>query len=215
MPEASLIPSVLVMETMTQAPPRGGRACVLGGIVGMAGGLVTMTVDPAVSEDLWRYPYTVTEFYIAQTSFVVNHVLLLAGVAGLAVSGAFGPLRYGRAGARVGALGLLVLTLVEIWATTLAGSRYPTGTTDIVEAGFGVATILIGGGLVAAGIAVARARLWSGWRKFTPLACGAAVFLIVLPGIFGPFLAGRIVLTVWMLLFTALGLALISEGKTS
>jgi hypothetical protein len=203
------------METMTRAPVRGGRACVLGGIVGVAGGLVTMTVDPAVPDDLWRYPYTVTEFYIVQTTFVLNHVLLLAGMAGLAVSGAFGPLRYGRAGAWVGALGLLVLTLVEIWSTTLAGFRHPTGTTDVVEAGYGVATILIGGGLVAAGIAAIRAHVWSGLRRFKPLACGAAVFLIVLPGIFGPFLAGRIVLTVWMLLFTALGLALISEGKNS
>jgi len=40
------------------------------------------------------------------------------------------------------------------------------------------------------------------------LVCGVAVFVVVIPGVFGPFLAGRLVLVAWMLMFAALGVAL-------
>jgi hypothetical protein len=43
------------------------------------------------------------------------------------------------------------------------------------------------------------------------LICGIAVFVIVIPGIFGPFLAGRLALTAWMLMLGALGLALYTQ----
>src|SRR5262249_19247145 len=46
-----------------------------------------------------------------------------------------------------------------------------------------------------------------------PLACGVAVFVIVLPGVFGPFLAGRLAITVWMLGWAALGAALVKNAR--
>ncbi len=88
---------------------------------------------------------------------------------------------------------------------TLATSPYPSPETDFLDIWFGVASILIGIGLTLAGVAVARAGEWAGWRRFVVLICGVAVFIIVIPGVFGPFLAGRLVLTVWMLMLAALG----------
>jgi hypothetical protein len=44
------------------------------------------------------------------------------------------------------------------------------------------------------------------------LACGVAVFVIVIPGVFGPFLVGRLVLSFWMLMFAGLGVALIGNA---
>jgi hypothetical protein len=85
--------------------------------------------------------------------------------------------------------------------------------TSVLDTSFGVASILIGIGLVLAGVAVARAGEWTGWRRFVPLICGVAVFAIVIPGVFGPFLAGRLVLAVWMLMFAALGLALYTRVR--
>lgn len=60
---------------------------------------------------------------------------------------------------------------------------------------------------------MARANEWAGWRRFVVLICGVAVFVIVIPGVFGPFLAGRLVLTVWMLMFSALGWALYTRAR--
>jgi hypothetical protein len=37
----------------------------------------------------------------------------------------------------------------------------------------------------------------------------------VIPGVFGPFLAGRLVLAVWMLMFAALGWALYTQARIS
>ncbi|MDQ3398372.1 MAG: hypothetical protein M3511_11515, partial [Deinococcota bacterium] len=52
-----------------------------------------------------------------------------------------------------------------------------------------------------------------GWHRFIPLICGVAVFVIVIPGVFGPFLAGRLVLAAWMLMFAALGWALYTQAR--
>jgi hypothetical protein len=38
------------------------------------------------------------------------------------------------------------------------------------------------------------------------------VFVVVLPGLFGPFLVGRLAITAWMVLFGALGTALLRAG---
>ncbi len=45
--------------------------------------------------------------------------------------------------------------------------------------------------------------------------CGVAVFVIVIPGVFGPFLAGRLVIVVWMLMFATLGWALYTQERIS
>ena len=78
---------------------------------------------------------------------------------------------------------------------------------------FGVASILIGVGLVLAGVAAARADEWTGWRRFVALICGVAVFAIVIPGILGPFLVARLASTVWMVMFAALGWALYTHAR--
>lgn len=66
---------------------------------------------------------------------------------------------------------------------TLADSPDPAPSTDVLDTAFGVASVLIGVGLCLAGIAVVRARVWTGWHRFITLACGVAVFVMVIPGI--------------------------------
>jgi hypothetical protein len=82
-----------------------------------------------------------------------------------------------------------------------------------MDMAYGVASILIGVGLTLAGLAVVGAGEWAGWRRFVTLVCGVAVFVIVIPGVFGPFLAGRMALVVWMLMFSALGWALYTQTR--
>jgi hypothetical protein len=84
---------------------------------------------------------------------------------------------------------------------------------DALDVGYGVASIIIGVGLTLAGVAVVRTHLWLGSRRYVVLVCGVAVFVIVIPGVFAPFLAGRLVLVAWMLMFAALGVALIRAPR--
>jgi hypothetical protein len=192
-----------------------GLLCLVGALIGVISALVTAFIPPAVSFDRFSYPYTPTGFLLAQFIFMSNHVLLLVGILGLARSGATGSRLLGRVGLWISLVGMATLTLCEVWAMTFATSPYPGPGTDVLDTSFGVASILIGVGLVMAGVAVARAGEWTGWQRFVPLICGVAVFVIVIPGVFGPFLAGRLVLAVWMLMFAALGLALYARARRS
>jgi hypothetical protein len=190
-----------------------GLLCLVGAVIGVISGLVTAFIPPAVSSDWYSYPYTPTGFLVAQVVFILNHVLLLVGILGLARSGAAGTGLLGRVGLWISVLGMATLTVCEVGAMTLATSPYPSPRTDFMDMSYGVASILIGLGLVLAGVAVARAGEWTGWHRFVALICGVAVFVIVIPGVFGPFLAGRLALVVWMLMFAALGWALYTRAR--
>ncbi len=192
-----------------------GLLCLIGAIIGVISGLVTAFIPPAVSSDWYSYPYTPTGFLVAQVVFILNHVLLLVGILGLGRSGATGSGLLGRVGLWISVVGMGTLTLCEVGAMTLATSPYPSPRTDLMDMAFGVASILIGIGLILAGVAVARAGEWGGWQRFVTLICGVAVFVIVIPGVFGSFLAGRLVLVVWMLMFAALGWALYTRARIS
>lgn len=187
------------------------RLCLIGAVVGVVSALVTGFVPPAVADDRYSYPYTPKGFVVAQLVFLSNHVLLLIGILGLARSGAAGPGGLGRSGLRIAVAGMGLLSLCEVRALTLLNVGFPSPPTDFLDIFFGIASMMIGAGLVMAGVSVARAGRWTGWHRFTPLACGAAVFVIVMPALFGPFLAGRLAIGTWMLLFAALAVAMRAE----
>ena len=190
-----------------------GLLCLVGAVIGVISGLVTAFIPPAVSSDWYSYPYTPMGFLVAELVFILNHVLLLVGILGLARSGAAGSGLLGRAGVWISLVGMAALTLCEVGAMTFVTSRYPSAGTDVLDMSYGVASILIGIGLTLGGVAVARAGEWTGWRRFVALICGVAVFVIVIPGVFGTFLAGRLAITVWMVMFTALGWALYTRAR--
>jgi hypothetical protein len=190
-----------------------GRLCLAGAIIGVIGGLVTAFISPAVAPDRYSYPYSPTGYVLAELTFILNHVLLLVGVLGVARAGAAGRGRLGRVGLWTSAVGLMALTLCEVGSAALANSAIPTPRTDALGAGYGVASILTGVGLILAGVAVVRTRHWTGWARYIVLICGIAVFVIVIPGIASTFLAGRLVLVAWMLMFATLGLALIRAPR--
>lgn len=190
-----------------------GLLCLIGAVIGAIGGLVTGFIPPAVSSDWYSYPYKPSGFLVAEFAFTLNHVLLFVGVLGLSRSGAAGSGSIGRVGVWISLAGLVAFTLCEVRAMTLATSPYPGPGTGFLDTSYGVASILVGVGLMLAGVAVVRANEWTGWRRFIVLICGAALFVIVIPGLFGPFLVARLVLTVWMLMFAALGWALFTQAQ--
>ena len=84
---------------------------------------------------------------------VVSHLLLMAGVAGVARSRAAGRGHLAVTGLAVTLLGLAVLVVAEVsWLARLGAT----------EALYGIATLAMMLGLILAGVAVVRARRWSG-----------------------------------------------------
>ncbi len=186
-----------------------GQLCIAGGAIGAAGGLITAFIPAAVSADRFSYPYTPGWFLVAQTAFLLNHLLMLAGVVGVLRSGAAGPGRLTRWGGRLSVAGLVALGLCELAAMPLLHAAESAPMAGLLGAGYGLACLLIGTGLVLLGVAVTRTGAWAGWRRWIVLACGVGIFLVAVPAITGPFLAGRLGLVAWVALFIALGVTLV------
>ena len=106
----------------------------------------------------------------------VIHVGELLAVVALTLSGAAGQGRTARAGLAAAVLGQAVLAAAEV-----VYPRLP----DLGNPLFAVGPLLTGVGLGTAGIVVVRAGRWSGWQRFTPLAVGAYVFVVLIPVLVG------------------------------
>ena len=161
--------------------------------------------------ELVRYPFTPAQFQAIQTWFFVHHLGMVAVLVGLARADVRGDGRLGRIGAWLAVVGTFLLAVQEL----ITGFRFGdvamrTANEGAMGAGYGVSTNLIGLGMVVCGIAVVRARVWTGWARWIPLAIGVMHFVVVTPAVFGGgFVAGRLAIGSWMLLFGALGLALV------
>lgn len=132
---------------------------------------------------------------------MVQHLTLLAGVIGLAWSGAAGPGRLARAGLGLSLLGICLLTLAE--PVTLVS--YP-----VAYVVFPIAEVVMAIGLILVGVAVLGAGRWTGWSRFTPLACGVFIPIILMPAVALPGLWFHYVIGIWGLGWLLLGVALTS-----
>ena len=70
---------------------------------------------------------------------------------------------------------------------------------------YGLFSLFMGVGLILEGIAVLRARVWHGWRRWLPLALGIWVFVPLMPAMGSPVESAEAAMAGWMLLFAALG----------
>ena len=193
---------------------RAGQVCLWVALLGAASGVYLAVVDPAVDEDQWSYPQTVEAFTVTQVWFSVQHLGLVLGLLALWWSGAVGPRRLGRFGHYGAVAGMLGLTVTELAAISAANDSMDTARVGVLGATYGIVSILLGAALVAEGVAVARAGVWHGWRRWVPFAMGVWVFVPMLPALALSFTAARFAISGWMLLFAALGWALSNaEGR--
>ncbi|WP_299932461.1 hypothetical protein [uncultured Nocardioides sp.] len=161
-----------------------------------------------VSEDMFSYPLTAGGFTVIQVWFFVQHVGLLAGIAALARAGIMVQGRSALWGVGLAVTGMALLAVTELIAILARRSTYPGDGTGLADALYGVSSVAVGVGLILAGIAVRRGGRWTGWRGLVVLVAGIFVFVPMMPALMGPFILARLAITVWMLLFTALGYAL-------
>lgn len=182
-----------------------GQICMWAGILGAASGIYLAVVPPVVGPERFSYPLDTGGHQLIQAWFAVQHIGLILGLLALLAGGALGSARHGRIGLYVAVAGLVVLTGAELWAIAAADAAMDSPALAPLNTAYGIATTLAGVGLVVAGIAALRSGRWTGWARYLPLALGIYVFVPMFPAMFGPFVAARLAITGWMLLFAALG----------
>lgn len=197
-------------RTFGRAP---GIACVVAGVLGLAAAVMLAFLPPAVGDDRFSYPLTPGGFTAIQVFFAVHHLPLAWGAYVVWRRGAAGRGRLAGLGG-IGATATLgLLSVQELVAIAAADAPYPSELTELIEAIYGVVSMLIGLAFVVLGLAVARAGRWTGWARWVPLAIGIYVFVPLTPAILGPFVVARLAIGGWMLLFAALGVALLRDER--
>jgi hypothetical protein len=158
-----------------------GWWCMLGGAIAAVGATVTAIIPPEVPATQLSAPYTPAVFRVTEVIWTLSHLLMFIGVFGLVRSDAIGTARLGRIGGWIALVGMALIVPSE-----LAFAFFATETTDsmpamLLNATIGVASMVAGLGLLLTGIAVARAVVWQGWPRFSPLLCGVFVFVVLVP----------------------------------
>jgi len=152
-----------------------GISCIVGAAATTLGGIVVQgIVQPAtnVSDRRWSYPWSSGALVPVSILWASLHVLVFAGVLGFARSGLAGHGRSARLGTTLALVGTALLFVGEIASIPIRDQRTDDTGAVIVGGIFALAILLTAVGFLAAGVATVRARLWQGWRRFTPLIAG-------------------------------------------
>ena len=188
-----------------------GIGCIVGAAATTLGGIVVQgVVQPAttVSDHRWSYPWSSGALVPISLLWASLHVLVFLGLLGFARSGLAGSSRSARLGAMLVLVGTALLFVGELASIPIRDQRTDDTAAAIVGAIFGIAILLTAVGFLAAGIATARARLWRGWRRFTPLSAGIAACALLGLNSTKALPAG---VTLYGLCLLALGIALYTQ----
>ena len=192
-----------------------GLLCIAGALIAMAANALSAQADPAVAEDIISYPLSPGVFVVAQILFALTQAMMLMGVLGLVRAHAIGRTRLATIGAWLAVIGIGLTVPGELGLGIIASSETDSTSAMIVSTFFGLATFLGSLGLILAGIGAIRARVWTGWRRFTPLLAGGYYFVVLLPVFIAVGVGNLWAITGWNICFILLGLALLHHASTT
>ena len=135
-------------------------------------------------------------------------LFLVIGFGAFALSSALGHSRAGRAGAWAAVAGAALIVVANFMSAANADAMMDDGISKVIVGLFAGATLLVGAGLIAAGVATLRSGTWHGVGRYIPLAIGIWCFLLIPIQFTGALAIGVGVLAA---LQVALGVALIAE----
>ncbi len=156
---------------------RGGILLIAGATLTIAGALLSAVIQgsSSVPDSLVRYPFSHDAFPPFTVFAAVCHLLMLIGAVYLARGGLAGDTKTGRIGLGGVIAGLALLFVCE-WAQLPFADQHTSNTgPSIVDGGFGLATLLLAGGMIAVGVANLRQPSLDSWRRYAPLDLRAAV----------------------------------------
>ena len=190
---------------------RAGAVCLVAALAGAASGIYLAAMEPDVSTDRFSYPQGAGEFATIQVFFVIQHLGLMLGLLALARTSAVPRTRLGVVGTYGAAVAMAALALMEAVAIAVRDAAMDSTAATVVGAGYGVVSTALGVTLLAAGIAIVRAGVWQGWPRWVVLAMAVWVFFPMFPALATMTDGARLAIAGWMLLFAALGAALMRD----
>lgn len=149
------------MTIRTAAP-----ALVAGGIIVTAGGVAWQIANAStsVSEDMYRHPWSSGAFIVVALAAATAFALEAAGLTRLRASAPAGGTRTGLA---VAAAGTAIVGGAHLASIAARSEAEDAGIATVVVIGFATGTLLVAGGLIAAG----RAGLRAGWEGASRACC--------------------------------------------
>ena len=187
----------------------GAAASVVGAV--SAGALIAW--PPMVGTSRFSHPLDAAWYTAAQSFFALQHLAMLPLFLGLLLLERRHPSRALRMGTWISLVGQVALTMTELVALAAADALVTDMVSTVVSGLYSVPMLLLGIGLIVAGIGAIRTGVFDGAARWLVLALGAYVFVVLFPAVFGPMAAGRIAIGVWLLGFAALGLAQAREAR--
>jgi hypothetical protein len=164
---------------------RTGATVFIAGSAGtaLAGALVQLVVQPSsnVPDGRWSYPWATGPFVAVSLLYIVFHLLVVVGLVSFGRSGVAGTTRAARSGVALAVAGTLVLAAGELASLPIRDALVDDTSAAGVGAVFGLGVVLSAIGLLLTGKATLSARIWHGWRRYTPLVAG--IWTTVLVGV--------------------------------
>ena len=156
------------------ATQKAAVALIAGAVIHAAAGIVGQVVQAStqVSDDMFSYPWTSAELVALSGVEALAFGLGLIGLAGLRASGVAGRTRAATVGLGVAVAASALFVVAELASIAVRDQYVDEGAASALGGLFGLATLLLGAGLTAAGVAARRARLWESRRATALLACG-------------------------------------------
>jgi len=190
-----------------------GLALVMAGTVFADGVVLTAAYRSSspVSDEQLSFPWGGATAVATSVLWGSAQVLFTVGLLAFSRSPAMTSTR-GRRGALVAVAGSILYTVAHAVSAVAHDAMTDDAPALVAMTLFGIGTILVAAGLLVAGIDVARSRVWSGWRRFTPAALGAWM-LVMVPLQFTVALVGAV--AVYAAATVALGVAMIVETVTA
>ena len=191
---------------------RLGAWCLVGGLLGVAEGVITLAWPHQVTEERFSYPFDAFWFVIAELSYAAQHLLLIAGALALLRLPIVSATQAARIATRVALAGLVLLVVAELSALALYDAATDSALATVIATCFMLPVLLIGVGFTVAGVALIRqgaaGRAGVRWLPAAVLAPGIYVFTVFIPLINQSDFIARLGIGGWMLMFAILGYGL-------
>ena len=184
---------------------------IIAGVAQGDGALITAAYRNAspVSDEQLSYPCDGATAITTSLIWGITQVLIVVGLIAFARSGAT-PTAAGRVGGRLAVGGAVLYVIGHGLSLVASDAALDEPISVAVLSCFGIGTVLTAIGLIVAGTAALRSRVWAGWRQYTPLGLGVWMVAMV-PLQFTSALP--IAVGIYALGVGALGLAMIVESQ--
>jgi len=189
---------------------------LVGAVASLVGAVCAVAIiawDPMVDEDRFSYPFDATWYAIAQSFFVLQHLAMLPLFLGLLILERRHRSRAVRIGTWIALAAMIMLTVMEVVAISASNAAIDDTTGTLVGTLYSLPMLLLGIGPLVAGIGALRVGLFDGPARWLLLGLGVYVFVVMFPAVFGPMVAGRIAIGVWLLGYAWLGLELTRKAR--